>query len=246
MRVLLLLLALLPGPVLAVELYGEGRLVSDYRFRGVSRSGAVPAVQGSLEIEAGDWRAGVFAASLSGAGRPPGAEAEVTLSAGYSRPLGLGMLDLGLTLYTFPGADHAASVIEVQGALNRTIGPLQLTAGAAWAPAQAGLALRSGAKAGSLHGWGAARLDVPGTPLSIRGRLGHTRGALVGGRALGGTARAWDWALGLDTAAGPFTIGAGVAGTDLGRARAEALGLNKAGGRNLVGTGLVLSIAAGF
>lgn len=246
MRIALLLLALLPAPAMAAELYGEGRLVSDHRFRGLSRSNAEPAVQASLDLEAGDVRAGVFASSLSGAGRPPGAGAELTLSAGYTRPLGLGSLDLGLTLYNFPGADHAASVIEAQAALSRTIGPLHLTAGAAWAPSQAGLALRSGAHASSLYGWGSARLDVPGTPMSLSARLGHTRGALIGGRALAGTARAWDWKLGMDYAAGPFTIGAALAGTDLGQARAQALGLNVPGGRNLAGTGLVLSIAAGF
>lgn len=244
MRLLLLFLALLPAPALAAELYGEARLVSDYRFRGLSRSNAAPAVQGSLDLEAGDFRAGVFASSLSGAGRPPGAGAELALSAGYTRPLGLASLDLGFTLYNFPGADHASSVIEAQAALRRSIGPLHLTTGAAWAPSQAGLALRSGAHAASLHGWGAARLDVPGTPMALSARLGHTRGALIGGRALVATARVWDWTLGMDYAAGPFSIGAAIAGTDL--RRVPALGLAPAGGRNLAGTGLVLSIAAGF
>jgi len=257
LRPVLLFLLLSPAPAHAADLYGEARLVSDYRFRGISRSHVRPAAQASLDLETGDVRAGLFISSLAGpstgGGRPPGAEAEVTLSAGYSRPLGLGTLDLGLSLYTFPGSNHASSVLEAEARLRGTIGPLHLTAGGAWAPAQAGLALRSGARAGSLHGWGAARVDVLGTPLSLNARLGHTRGApgLTGGRALLGTARLWDWRLGADYAAGPFTFGAALNGTDLGRARANALGLNEAvlspsAGRNLAGTGVVLSLSAGF
>jgi uncharacterized protein (TIGR02001 family) len=241
-----LLPALIAAPACALDLSGDARLVSDYRFRGISRSDVRPAVQGSLDVGLGNFRAGVFASSLKAP--PAGADAEITLSAGYSRPLGLGTLDLGLSLYTFPGSRFAASVIEADARLRGAIGPLQLTAGAAWAPAQAGLRLGSGARASSLHGWGAAHVDVLGTPLSLNARLGHTRGvpALIGGRALSGTARLWDWRLGADYALGPLTLGAALVGTDLGRARAEALGLARPGGRTLAGTGVVVSLSAGF
>jgi uncharacterized protein (TIGR02001 family) len=251
-RLLLLLLLLAPASAWAADLSGEARLVSDYRFRGVSRSHVRPAAQASLDVSFGGVRAGVFASSLagppSGGGRPPGADTEITLSASTSRPLGLGTLDLGLSLYTFPGSTSASTIIEGDAQLRGAIGPLHLTAGAAWAPAQAGLALRSGVRASSLHGWGAARVDVIGTPLSLNARLGHTRGApgLVGGRALTATARVWDWRLGADYAAGPFTLGAAIAGTDLGRPRAEALGLTQPGGRSLAGTGVIVSVSAGF
>jgi uncharacterized protein (TIGR02001 family) len=246
LRPALILLALLPGPLRAADLYGEARLVSDYRFRGVSRSDLEPAVQGSLDIGLGNFRAGIFASSLKAP--PAGADAEITLSTGYSRPLALGTLDLGLSLYTFPGSRFAASVIEADARLRGAIGPLQLTAGAAWAPTQAGLTLRSGARASSLHGWGAAHVDVLGTPLSLNARLGHTRGipALIGGRALTGTARVWDWRLGADYALGPLTLGAALVGTDLSRARAEALGLAQPGGNTLAGSRVVVSLSAGF
>jgi|GEM_PF-824291 len=241
-------LLLSPVPAAAADFYVEGRLVSDYRFRGVSRSNVRPAAQASLNVEEGRIYAGVFASSLAGNGRPPGADAEITLSAGTSQPLGLGTLDLGVSLYTFPGSQNASAIFETEARLRGTIGPLHLTAGAAWAPSQAGLRLRSGQNASSLHGWGAARVDVLGTPLSVNARLGHTRGApgLVGGRALIATARVWDWRLGADFAAGPFTLGAAVTGTDLGRAQAEALGLTTPGGRHLSGTGLIVSLSAGF
>lgn len=241
------LVFLLTAPAGAAPyLSGEATLVSDYRFRGVSRSDAGPAVQGRLVLEAGDFYAEGFASSLGGWGRFGGADAELDVTIGVQKPLGLGTIDGGVTIYNFVGSDRPATVLEAQGRISGGLGPLRLVAGAAWAPPQRGLATAGEGRGGNLHLWGSARAAVVGTPVSVHGRIGHSRGApgLGGAGALTEDARAWDWRLGVDYALGPLTLGADVVGTDLGD-RAEALLATPRGGR-IAGTGVLVRIGAGF
>lgn len=242
-----LLLTVVAVPLQAAPIVsGEARLVSDYRFRGISRSDAKPSVQARLGVEVGDVYAEAFAASLGGWGQFGGADAEIDISAGVRKPLGLGTLDLGLTLYNFPGAAGPTSIIEAQAKLSGAIGPLQLTAGTAWAPPQRGLARANSRLADSLYLWGAAHADIIGTPFAVDARIGHSRGSpgLGGAQALASSARAWDWRLGVTYATGPFALGVAVTGTNLGN-RADALLQTPRAGR-IAGTGVVLSLGAGF
>ncbi|WP_439532014.1 TorF family putative porin [Polymorphobacter sp.] len=237
--------AAIATPVAAAPLVNaDARIVSDYRFRGVSRSNVRPAAQASIDLDAAGFHAGVFASTVRS---PAGADAELTLTAGYAQPLGLGTLDLGVAVYTFPGSDKPSTIFETQAMLSGAIGPLSLTAGAAWAPRQSGLATQT-RRMSNLHVWSAARADIIGTPLSLNARLGHSRGSpgLTGGEALVAPARAWDWRVGADYSLGLFTLGAAVTGTDLGRQRAEAIGLATPNGRNRAGTGVLVSLSAGF
>ncbi len=242
-----LLLALLAAPLQAAPIVsGDARLVSDYRFRGISRSDAKPAAQARLGIEFGDVYAEAFASTLRGWGGFGGADAEIDISAGVRKPLGLGTLDLGATLYTFPGAAGPDAVIEAQARLSGAIGPLQLTAGTAWAPPQRGLASATSRRGSNLYTWGSAHADIIGTPFAIDARIGHSRGrpGLGGAGALLGSARAWDWRLGATYAIGPFSLGAAITGTDLSD-RADAL-LRTPRGNRIAGTGVLVSLGAGF
>jgi uncharacterized protein (TIGR02001 family) len=245
-RVILLSLCFAVPAAAAPYLSGEATLVSDYRFRGISRSDAGPAVQGRLVLEAGDFYAEGFASSLGGWGRFGGADAELDVTIGVQKPFGLGTIGAGVTVYNFVGADRPATVVEAQGRLSGGLGPLRLVAGAAWAPPQRGLAALGEQRGDNLHLWGSARAAVIGTPFSVHGRIGHSRGApgLGGAGALAQGARAWDWRLGVDYALGPLTLGADVVGTDLGD-RADALLATPRGGR-IAGTGVFVRVGAGF
>lgn len=239
------------APVAAVPyLSGEGRIVSDYRFRGISRSNVRPAVQGRLGLEIGDFYADAFASSLGGWGRFGGADAEVDLSVGVRRPFLLGTIDAGATLYNFAGADAPTTVVEAQTRISGGLGPVRLVAGAAWAPPQRGLATVFERRGDNLYLWGDVRGDVIGTPFSVNARIGHSRRVpgLGGAGAVVADARAWDWRLGLDYALGPLTLGAAVVGTDFAD-RANALLVTPPGtsrGSRIAGTGVVLSVGAGF
>lgn len=255
LRILLLslvLTALLATAPVAAAPYvsGEGRIVSDYRFRGISRSNVRPAVQGRLGLEIGDFYADAFASSLGGWGRFGGADAEVDLSVGVQRPFLLGTIDAGVTLYNFVGANAPTTVAEAQTRISGGLGPVRLVAGAAWAPPQRGLATAFERRGDSLYLWGDVRGDVIGTPFSVNARLGHSRGVpgLAGAGAVVADARVWDWRLGVDYALGPLTLGAAVVGTDLGD-RANALLVTPSGtsrGNRIAGTGVLLSVGAGF
>ncbi len=247
MKRLLLLSVFLALPAVAAPIVsGDGRIVSDYRFRGISRSDAKPAVQGRLGFEFGDVYVEGFASSLKGWGQFGGADVELDVSTGVRKPLGLGMLDVGMTVYNFAGAAGPATVVEGQGRLSGGLGPVQLVAGVAWAPPQRSLATAFDRNGDNLHLWGSVRGDLIGTPLSVNGRIGHSRGSpgLGGAGALLASARAWDWRLGVDYAAGPMTFGAALAGTDLGD-RADALLRTPRSGR-IAGTGLIFSVGVGF
>lgn len=248
---LLLLSLFVAGPAAAVPyLSGEARVVSDYRFRGISRSDVGPAVQGRLGLEVGSFYAEGFVSSLEGWGRFGGADAEVDVTLGVQRPFGLGTIDAGVTVYNFVGADRPSTVVEAQGRLSGGLGPVRLVAGVAWAPPQKGLATAFGGNGDNLYLWGSVRGDVIGTPLSVNARIGHSRGApgLGGAGGLVADARAWDWRLGLDYALGPLTLGAALVGTDLDD-RADALLVTPPGtsrGGRLAGTGVFVSVGAGF
>ncbi len=224
----------------------EAALVSDYRFRGISRSDAGSAAQASATLGLGDFYVSGFASSLGGWGRFAGADAEIDISAGVRKPFGLGTLDVGMTVYGMAGARAAASVVEAQARLSGAIGPVRLTAGTAWAPPQAALASATSRNGSNLYLWGSVRGDIIGTPLSVDARIGQSRGrpGLGAAGALGSATRAWDWRLGADYAVGPFLLGAGVTGTDLGSDANAALLTPR--GRRIAGTGLVLSVSAGF
>lgn len=234
----------------APYLSGEARVVSDYRFRGISRSDRGPAVQGRLGLEVGDFYAEGFVSSLGGWGRFGGSDAEVDVTLGMEQPFGLGTIDAGVTVYNFVGADRPTTVVEAQTRISGGLGPVRLVAGAAWAPPQRGLATLAERRGDNLYVWGSVRGDVIGTPLSVNGRIGHSRGVpgLGGAGAVVADARVWDWRLGVDYALGPLTLGAALVGTDLGD-RADGLLATPLGtrrGSQIAGTGVFLSLGAGF
>ncbi|HEX8655686.1 MAG TPA: TorF family putative porin, partial [Allosphingosinicella sp.] len=92
---------------------GEGQLMSDYRFRGVSRSDEDPAAQAAVTVNHDSgFYLGVRATTLSGLDafrlRDPSVtdlgDIEADLYAGYSRDLGGGLtVDGGVMYYLFTG-----------------------------------------------------------------------------------------------------------------------------------------------
>src|SRR3954447_16968594 len=117
MKAVLPLLAFLAAPALAepqdeaappaagakASVSGGVTLLSDYRFRGISRSGGDPALQGQITVSLPiGLYAGVRGTTLKGV-RALG-DAELDLYAGYSASIASGTtLDAGLLYYTYPG-----------------------------------------------------------------------------------------------------------------------------------------------
>jgi uncharacterized protein (TIGR02001 family) len=199
--VALVALALLPAAASAADLSGSVGGVSDYRFRGVSRSGGDPAAQASLYVSGGAWSAGVFASTVD----YRGGDAEIDLSAAWSHDLGLATLTLGGIGYFYPGASGAATG-EAYGWLQRTLGPVELTLGAHYAPDQPNLATDN------LYLFAFARAGIPATPFTIKAGIGRESGANAREAGAGGAKT--DWQLGADWQLSALRFGVAYVGSD--------------------------------
>ncbi|KAK0331141.1 hypothetical protein LTR94_030093, partial [Friedmanniomyces endolithicus] len=124
----------------AVTVSGAATIASDYRFRGVSQSDRHMAVQGGITIahDSGLY-IGTWASNLAGWGTFGGANMELDLIAGFKLPVGGGTLDVGATWYMYPGGFDNTDFIEPYVKLSGTAGPVNLTAGVAYAPKQEAL-----------------------------------------------------------------------------------------------------------
>src|SRR3954466_9614024 len=114
-------------------------LLSDYRFRGISRSGGDPALQGQLTLSlANGLYAGGRGTTLKGV-RALG-DAELDLYAGYGATIASGTtLDAGLTYYAFPGGAGGSDYAEPYVSLSHILGPVEATLGAKYAWSQKAL-----------------------------------------------------------------------------------------------------------
>lgn len=101
-----------PGDVKPAEaapaspLTGNFTLVSDYRFRGISQSYRLPAVQGGIDYahESGFY-VGNWNSSVSGNLFPNGAVLEMDVYGGYKFPVGGDItVDVGAIYYFYPGS----------------------------------------------------------------------------------------------------------------------------------------------
>jgi uncharacterized protein (TIGR02001 family) len=89
----------------ASTLTGNFAVVSDYRFRGISQSYKLPAVQGGIDwnhssgLYLGNWNS-----SVSGNSFPNGASIEMDFYGGYKFAVAEGLtLDVGALYYYYPG-----------------------------------------------------------------------------------------------------------------------------------------------
>lgn len=220
------------APPTALALTGGANVVSDYRFRGLSRSDLDPAVQASLTLEQrSGLYAGLWGSSVAGY-VARGGDAELDLIAGYRRALGGTTIDGGLVYYVYPGAGAGPTdVAEPYLNLTRTLGPLSAKLGAnlAWRQRSLGLA---GERRGGAYGYAELSAGVPGTGLTLTAHAGHAfaANAFTAGR------RYADWSLSaayvlrrltlalayVDTDADPLSYPGDPRGHDIGRAGAVA------------------------
>jgi uncharacterized protein (TIGR02001 family) len=104
-------------------------LVSDYLYRGISQSGALPALQGGFDLShASGLYAGVWGSSISwvsDAGLANSAGLELDTYAGYKGTAADIGYDIGFLRYNYPGSYVAAAIKpdtnEIYGALSYSI-----------------------------------------------------------------------------------------------------------------------------
>jgi uncharacterized protein (TIGR02001 family) len=178
----------------AFDFTGEIRLLSDYRFRGVSRSDEDPALQAALNL---DHRSGFYlgarGTTLKGTDsfrqRDPGfgdlGDVEFDLYVGYSRELGGGWeVDAGAVYFLFAGGEGATDYVEPYTSLSYLIGPVYATAGVKYAPEQ-----RATGGEDMLYLFGQLDVSVPFRPWSFSATVGHQDWSPFGSY--------WNWSLGV-------------------------------------------------
>ena len=180
---------------------GEASILSDYRFRGISRSDEDPALQGQLTVSTlGGFYAGARGTTLKDT---PLGDAELDLYAGYAVPLGLAStVDVGLMYYWFPTGSGDTDYFEPYASLSHTLGPAEGTVGVKYAPKQAALGDED-----VLYAFAELEGAIPLTPVTL------TAGA--GWQDAGGFGRYWNWSLGGRYAFGPVEAGLRYVDTDL-------------------------------
>lgn len=178
-----------------LDLSVEAAFLTDYRFRGISRSDEDPAGQAALTLSHGSGLyAGLRATTLKGIdpfrARDPGfgdlGDAELDLYAGWRTSLGGGFdLDAGLTYYVFAGGEGATDHVEPYASLGYLIGPVTLSGGARYAPAQ-----RATGDEDMLYLFGQVDVTVPFQPWSFTAQAGRQDWGAFGGY--------WTWSLGTE------------------------------------------------
>ncbi len=203
----------------AFDLLGGVELLTDYRFRGISRSDGKPAARGTLTlVHASGLYTGVRATSLRTGGGPDLGDGEFDLHAGWRGDLGGGFdLDAGLAYHAFAGAPGHADLAEPYASIGYLIGPAQFAAGARYAPSQRGTGDRD-----RLYLFAQARIDLPGRPIAFTAGAGRQTGTIRGDY--------WTWSLGARYRIGAgrraaFELGLDYVDTDLPSTRGQDAGL---------------------
>src|SRR4051812_11115532 len=223
--VLILLLLTSSAPAAAqtgkAAVSGGAVLLSDYRFRGISRSGGDPALQGRITVTLpGGLYAGARGTTLKGV-RALG-DAELDLYAGYSASIASGTtIDAGLLYYTFPGGAAGSDQAEPYVSLSHTLGPVEASVGAKYA------------LGGDEHAYvfGQIEAGIPLTGLTLVAEAGREEGGRLGGY--------WNWSRGGRYAIGPIEAGLRYVDPALGPAPAPVP-------RRRSGAGLVGSLGIRF
>lgn len=218
-------------PSSALSVSGGVDMVSDYRFRGVSRSGDDVAVQPTITISHDSgFYLGAWGSNIDGG--PAFGDVETQLYGGYEAEIASGTrLDAGLTYYWYPDGKKAfgpSDYGEAAVRLSYMLGPVEAKGTIAYAWDQAALGsddnlyLRLGLSSG-----------IPNTPVTLAAGVGYTDGALApGGDYL-------DWSFGATASFDPFTVGLKYVDTDIRKTGVKAVD-------RLYDATLVLSLGVAF
>ena len=178
------------GTASGIDVSGEVILLSDYRFRGVSRSDEDPAAQAALTLshDSGLY-AGARATTLRGVDSfrlSDLGDVELDLYAGWSAPVGDGFeVDAGVIYYLFAGGEGATDYVEPYASLSYLIVPVYATAGAKYAPSQDAIANED-----MLYLFGQVDVSVPFRPWRFTVQAGRQDWGRFGSY--------WNWSAGVE------------------------------------------------
>ena len=209
-----LLTALTGGAAHAQDLSGGVELATDESRRGLSWSEGRIAASADAMVTLGAVDASVRVVSTRDAARHAGADAVADLELGAVTDAGAFRLRGHVTAHVFTGAREKMDYVELGGRASYTLGPLQLGAGAVYAPDQRAIG------GDNLYLFGSANAGIPMTPLTASAAIGRSTGNTddpVRATRLRPLGNYSDWKLGLEFNQFPFTLGIDYVGTDFAR-----------------------------
>jgi uncharacterized protein (TIGR02001 family) len=189
---------------------GNAAITTDYRFRGVSFSDEDIAIQGGIDLaHDSGFYVGTWGSSIEDS--PVFGHTEVDIYAGWSGEIASGTtFDIGVLAYLYPNGDVGdADYIEPYVSLSHSIGPAQVTVGAAYAPSQ-----NSIGNADNIYVYTDLGVGIPGSPITLNAHLGYNDGSL----SVGPDGDYTDWSVGADAVFGIVTLGIAYVDTNVGGA----------------------------
>lgn len=205
--------------------------LSDLVERGLSvtdgRAAARARIGGEL---AHGLRFDASAATLRGARRNGGADANVDLAASYRLARGAAALDTGVVARFYPGAASGFDYIETFGGVSTLLGPAEIGLSASYAPDQAAIG------GDNLYLRARARAALIGTPISLAAHVGRSNGDAdrpARSARLRPTGDYHDWSIGAEYARGAITLALTYTDTDIRRSRAVLPGTGRHAGARL-------------
>ena len=170
-------------------------LTSDYRFRGVSFSDGDIAIQGGIDVAhdsgfyIGTWASSIEDSATFG-------HTELDLYGGWSGEVSSGVtVDVGLLYYVYPNGEDGlagpSDYFEPYASISGTLGPVEATAGIAYAFDQAAIGGDD-----NVYLYTDLSSGIPNTPITVNGHLGYTDGSL----SVATDGDNFDWSLGADYA----------------------------------------------
>ena len=170
-----------PSPI---SLEGTFTILSDYAYRGISRTPGAIAGQLSLElVHTGGFFTGMF---FSNVRDPLGRDVEAEFYAGYTWTLGAYELTARLSYDSFHGGGDSTGYVQLQGTLARDFGLAYLAAGFAFTPDH-----REFGTGRSAYWFSEAEFPLPfpnQPPMSIAFKAGYEN--------FSGGFDKWDWSVG--------------------------------------------------
>jgi len=214
------------APTPAFKLSGGTTLTTDYRFRGATQTNEDPALQTTINLNtSAGFYVGTWMSEIDGSGRTPALTgyggAEVDLYGGFTKTFGGLGTDIGLLYYYYPGrvSGQKTDFFEPYASITYTLGPVSTKLGAAYAwGGQKGLAGFDvkGGNDDNIYAYGEASVGIPTTPLTLKGHLGYSDGALGSLNAPGiNDNNYWDWSVTAEAVGGPLKVGVSYVDTDI-------------------------------
>jgi hypothetical protein len=189
----------------------EVSATTDERRRGLSWSDGEASASARVDLPLGGFDTSARISALRGSARHAGADLVSDLTLGTAWDLAGIRVRVSATGHLFTGASEQMDYVEVGAGGSYTLGPLQIDAGANFAPSQKAIG------GSNMYMFAGAAAGIAATPITGFASVGRSLGDDRDGRShrLRPGGDYTDWRIGADYVLGQLTVGLDYTGTQL-------------------------------